>query len=153
MKQQAKNIASRNVNITSRKITSRKINITSRKINITSRSINITSRNIQITSLPSPLEGEGLGVRGSILDPCFDERLNNLSSVSQLTARSFASRANNRVYPSPPAPLPQGERGASVNWERGARVNWERKASATGEKEASIKTIRGSSMSKEEVIA
>ena len=59
--------------------------------------------------LPSPLEGEGLGVRGTILSALPVSR--NFKTKSNSPANSIAVL---RDYPSPPASLPQGERGASV---------------------------------------
>lgn len=60
-----------------------------------------------ISLLPSPLEGEGLGVRGTILGALPVSR--NFKTKSNSPANSIAVL---RDYPSPP--LPQGERGASV---------------------------------------
>ena len=60
--------------------------------------------------LPSPLAGEGLGVRGSIFveshllpetSMCCNEVMNMPGSIRS-------------DYPSPPIPLPQGERGVDL---------------------------------------
>ena len=74
-----------------------------------------TNSSIRTPELPSPLEGEGLGVRGNprIAASIF-QRLLNQFPVGILYRFGWGSVS--RSNPSPPTPLRQGERGASEFW-------------------------------------
>src|SRR5579872_1469593 len=62
--------------------------------------------------LPSPLTGEGAGVRGnSALDAALYKRHSAFGYVASQSGKHFVGANHAYSNPSPPAPLPQGERG------------------------------------------